>query len=249
MQFANDITLSESALLAALEAPAGDRRETARRVTEAVSDGIAHYWLDEGIDRYHLRVPAWENWILHLASYVRPSSYLRYEFSDPSKAIERGVGLCSQQASIAAEALTSKGLDARMVSLGGHVVLQANVAESGQPDDWWVLDPDYRVVMPIALDELEANPMVVAKFYAAAGHGSETVQRVVGFYAAADNVVQSTPGAAAYHGKRAVLERASYLLIWIIPVALILPSLGRRQRASESQATATQRASAGRVAA
>ena len=61
---------------------------------------IAHYWRDEGINKYYLRIPFWENYLLYIASYIDPEEYLKYEFYDYRRAIERGVGLCSQQAII-----------------------------------------------------------------------------------------------------------------------------------------------------
>ena len=59
-----------------------------------------HKQQDEGI-------PIYENYLLFIASYRYPDEYLKYEFVDYRKAIERGIGLCSQQAIIVSEILNS----------------------------------------------------------------------------------------------------------------------------------------------
>ena len=45
------------------------------RINKVVNDGFIHYWKPEGIEKYHLRVPVWENWMLYLASYISPKTY------------------------------------------------------------------------------------------------------------------------------------------------------------------------------
>ena len=85
-------------------------------------------------------------------------------------------------------------------------------------------DPLKNVVLPFGLAEAEADPERVAKYYPP---GSP----IPPLYTAPDN--QALPGGpAGYNPKLYWLERTTYALIWIIPIALLLPRLllllGRR---------------------
>ena len=42
----------------------------ATRITQIVHDGMAHYWYRVGIDKYYLRVPVWENYLLYMVAIV-----------------------------------------------------------------------------------------------------------------------------------------------------------------------------------
>jgi hypothetical protein len=218
--FPNDIRLSESELRARLDEPLRDRRTYVADATRAINAGIAHYWNDEGIDKYRLRVPPNENFLLFAASWVLPRRFTKYEFYDADRAIERGVGLCSQHAIIEQEMLGRRGVEARIIGLNGHVLLEANVAEPGQPQEWWLLDPDYGVVLPHSLQAVEQRPELASSLYREAGHDETEVAHVTNLFASRDNVtVERASG-------RLLLERMSYALIWFIPAALILVAKG-----------------------
>ncbi|MFC1884974.1 hypothetical protein ACFL2O_09400, partial [Thermodesulfobacteriota bacterium] len=137
--FRNDITLTEDQLLSIINNATTESREAlAIELTDAVNKGIAHYWKDEGIEKYNLRVPFYENYLLFLAVYINPERFQKYEFTNYKKAMERGVGECSQQAVILYEALKHKDIEAVIVGLHGHVVVMALIDEiAGQ---WWILD-------------------------------------------------------------------------------------------------------------
>ncbi|MFQ6121201.1 MAG: hypothetical protein ACE5KE_15095, partial [Methanosarcinales archaeon] len=122
------------------------------RITKIIHEGIVNYWPDEGIEKYNLRVPIWENYLLYLASFIKPDIYRKYEYANYNKAIERGVGLCSQQALIVTGILNDHGIDAEIIALNGHFVLRAQVTEN----TWYVVDPDYGVVIPHDIFEIEA---------------------------------------------------------------------------------------------
>ncbi|MEJ2418378.1 MAG: hypothetical protein P8Y45_15900 [Exilibacterium sp.] len=126
------------------------RREYLEYVNYTVSKAIAHYWYDQGVEKYNLRVPFYDNFILYLASYIAPEYFQKYEFMDYHRALERGVGLCSQAAIVLAEFLRDKGMTAKIVGLTGHVLVTAPVDE--QEEEWWVFDPDYGVTLPFSLD-------------------------------------------------------------------------------------------------
>ena len=157
-----------------------DRKEYITNLNEAVHQGIAHYWRDEGINKYNLRIPFYENYLLFIASYLAPEEYLKYEFYDYRRAIERGVGLCSQQAIIVSEILLEKRIPSFIIGLSGHVVLRAQV--DADRDEWWVLDPDYGVVIPHDIDIIEKNPKIIRSFYAQAGYKPKTIDSLGKIY-------------------------------------------------------------------
>ena len=165
--FKNDIILTEEQVFDAINAEIDDKKLYVIEVNQAISDGIAHYWDDEGIHTYNLRVPYYENYLLYAASYIKPEIYLKYEFMGYKRAIERGVGLCSQHAIIMAEVLEIAKIPSKIVGLSGHVVVTALVDYNG--DEWWIIDPDYGVIIPHSLSDIEQEPQIIVPFYAKRG--------------------------------------------------------------------------------
>ncbi|MBI1923541.1 hypothetical protein HYR99_04745 [Candidatus Poribacteria bacterium] len=191
------------------------------KINDAINKGIAHYWRKEGIDKYKLRVPIYENYLLFLASYLYPSVYERYEFRNYRQALERGVGLCSQHAFILVGFLRENGIRCEPVGLSGHVVVTAQVDKSN--DTWWILDPDYGVVIKQSLDEIEKNPEIIRPYYAEKGYDKNSavtpsVDDLVRIYGKDGNYI----GAGRRWG---YIESLSYILIWVIPLGLVSPYL------------------------
>ena len=90
--YRNDLTLTYAeARRAWVRRPGEEEKAYALRANRLVNRAVAHYWKDEGICKYHLRVPLWENYLLWVAALVKPAEYRKYEFRDYRKAIERGV--------------------------------------------------------------------------------------------------------------------------------------------------------------
>src|SRR5258708_4418178 len=58
-----------------LRKPGEANEDFAVRINKVVNDGFSHYWKDDGIDKYYERVPAWENYLLFVASYIDPKEY------------------------------------------------------------------------------------------------------------------------------------------------------------------------------
>ncbi len=160
---------------------------------------------------------------MYFASYVFPSRFLKYEFANYKRAIERGVGLCSQSVIVEAAVLRRRALNSGIVLLSGeHVVMQAEVSD--EPDgEWWVLDPDYGVTIPYSISEIQKNPQLVADYYAKAGYDEATVRNLVRIYGLEDITVINRRGARWYHIKKFVGEKVAYVLIWVIPVVLMAP--------------------------
>jgi hypothetical protein len=222
--FPDDITLTERQVRGEIAAPADDRKSYVTTVNQAVNKGVAHYlWLDEGIEKYNLRVPFHENYILFAASYLIPQYYRKYEFRDYRRAIERGVGLCSQHAIIVAEILREKGMASAIVSMPGHVVAAARVDDAR--NEWWVLDADYGVVVPHGIDAIRAQPHVIAPYYRDRGYDERTVATLVSIYGKDSQVYPD--GARNYGLKIYWAETVAYVLIWVIPGFLLVPFVVR----------------------
>jgi hypothetical protein len=226
--FKEDISLSfEQAIKEAVRRQGETDDAYARRLTRVVSMGVAHYWSEKGRDRYHLRVPAGENWLLYLKSFTEPEHYGKYEFADPEKALERGVGLCSQQAVILCRLLLDNGIDAKIIVLGGHVVVGARTG----PGKWIVADPDYGVVVPRDIVEIMKEPELVRPYYSDVESKYMNPRRkdllstdkIVEIYGPEGNVILGEfinfMGPDRYY-----FELYSYAAIWIIPLLLFLPA-------------------------
>ena len=82
--FTDDINLTEKELYHRINKTVIDKKEYITNLNEAVNQGIAHYWRDEGINKYSLRIPFYENYLLFIASYLNPEEYLKYSNSRSS---------------------------------------------------------------------------------------------------------------------------------------------------------------------
>jgi hypothetical protein len=92
-------------------------------------------------------------------------------------------------------------------------------------DEWWVLDPDYGVVIPHDIDIIEKNPKIIRSFYAQAGYKLKTIASLGKIYEKKGNVVRSEQGAKGYRIKRFRAEHIFYYLKWIIPCIFVVTSI------------------------
>lgn len=182
-----------------------------------VNEGISHYWDTTDEFKMNLHVPIWENYILFALSFTGDSRFRNYEFSNYSKAIERGVGLCSQQSIILSELLLRKKIPSKIIGLDGHVVVSAQLDK----DTWWILDPDYGVVIPHNIEEIEADPLLVENYYKDAGYNSP--EHIINIYRNDGNVIPNGYGASGYTPRKYYIEYIFYILKWVLPLVLIFP--------------------------
>ncbi len=187
------------------------------RITHIVANGFAHYWRREGISKFHLRVPVWENYLLYAASYINPAKYERYEFTNYKKNLERGVGLCSTHSTILKGVLLDNGIKAELLDVGGHhVVVRAELNDTAT----YILDPDFGIVVPYDTTAIAANPELVRASY----------KDMANLYYP-DAVDPYTPDILVdIFGKKLYVysvdnwfESFSYVAIWVIPFLLMLP--------------------------
>ena len=159
----NDITIRYPDIIDQLKKKPGEPDlDFGIRINKVVNDGFMHYWKEKGIVKYHMRVPAWENYLLFFASYVNPGKFKRYEFSNYKKNLERGVGLCSTHSTIVKGVLLENGIKAELMDVGGHhVVVRAELNDTAI----YMLDPDFGIVVPYDTAAITANPELVRKAY------------------------------------------------------------------------------------
>jgi len=191
-------------------------KEFAVRVTNVVTEGMLHYWKDEGLTKYNERVPMWDNYLLFTASYIDPGKYKKYEFSNYKKNLERGVGLCSTTSIVLKGVLNDNGIDASLWDIAGHVVVRAKVN-----NEWWILDADYGIVVPHDTAAIQANPEIVRPAYANLASKYKlnapdpyTTDTVVKIYGKDGNHIYTMNNRFEYF---------SYWAIWVIPFLLMLP--------------------------
>jgi hypothetical protein len=214
----NDISIKYPEIIDMLKRKDNETNaDFAVRINKIVNDGFIHYWRNEGIEKYHLRVPIWENWILYTASYINPKTYKKYEFSNYKRNLERGVGLCSTHSTIVKGVLLENGIKAELMDVGGHhVVVRAELNDT----DTYILDPDFGVVVPYDTAAISANPELVREPYS----------KLAELYYPDANDPYTTDYLVKIFGDRKYIyslpegfESFSYWAKWIIPLLLVLP--------------------------
>ncbi len=187
------------------------------RVNSIVHDGFAHYWKTPGIEKYHMRVPVWENYLLWIASFIKPKRYERYEFSSYKKNLERGVGLCSSHSIVVKGVLKEHGIKAELLDVGGHHVVVRAELNDGKA---LMLDPDFGIVVPYDTADVTRNPELVRKPYS----------RMHELYYPDAKEPYTTEMMVDMYGKHKHVynvnnwfEHFSYWAIWVIPALLMLP--------------------------
>ena len=201
-----------------------------------VHDSIIHYWPQNPGDA--LRVPFRDNYFLWFASFIKPSIYRKYEFCRYDKAIERGVGLCSQAAIALTDIAERKHVEAHIVHMAGHVVVVAKAG--GDAPAWLYLDPYFNVVIEMAFEDIEANPDSIRSFYQAQGLDGSQIDEIV-------RIVRDTPNHVFERGvvhytdcnwKKMSLRQITDVLKWILPLGMMAPFVfsllkTRRQKAGQ----------------
>lgn len=127
-----------------------------RRLVAGVNSHMVHYWPEES--RSATQVSPFTNYLLWALSFVPGYEHFgSYEYVSPQLAWDRGYGFCSQVSRVIYSVLREQGLDATVMQHPNHVVVEA---------DGHVLDADYGVYIPYSLADVQANPKLVAEYYA-----------------------------------------------------------------------------------
>ena len=214
----NDITIKYPEVLELLKRKNNESNlDFAVRINKVVNDGFIHYWKVAGTEKYHLRVPVWENWILYAAAYIRPEKYGRYEFSNYKKNLERGAGLCSTHSTVVKGVLLDNGIKAELMDVGGHhVVVRAELNDTAS----YILDPDFGVVVPFDTAAISADPELVREPYSklASLYYPDAIDPYT-----TDYLVKIFGDKKYVYYLDSGFENFSYWAIWIFPLLLMVP--------------------------
>lgn len=193
------------------------------RLNQLINDAISHIWWKPGVsNKYSARIPIWENYILYLGSLTGMPQLTHYEYLNWEKAIERGIGLCSQHAIVMVDILEEEGIPSRIVHLKGHVVAEVTIDK----DTTWVVDPDFGTILPHNMTTIENNPQIVIPYYSKffeectqpEGCGSDQIS--VDIFSK-PNKMESN-GIQGYSQTWFWIENISYMIKWLLPVLLLL---------------------------
>ena len=190
-------------------------KDFAARATMLVNKSMAHYWRDEGIKKYHMRVPLWENYILRIKQWI--TGHKKYEFRNYKKVIERGVGICSQPCIGLKYLLNANGIEADLWDLQQHIVVGATFKDGTE----YTLDPDYGYVILFGMSGLHGNPSLVKEAY---NNHDDVYAPHLTEHKHTDDIVKMyrQEGNHIYYMKKS-FEDFSYFAKWILPFLLILP--------------------------
>jgi hypothetical protein len=192
-------------------------KDFAARATLLINKSMAHYYRDEGIKKYNMRAPLWENYILTFKLWI--TGRKKYEFRNYKKVIERGVGICSQPCIGLKYMLNANGIEADLWDLQQHIVVGVTFWDETE----YTLDPDYGYVIPVAISGLQKNPNLVREAYK--NHDAVYDSHVTEHKRTEDIVKMYTQeGNRIYHMKKP-FEDISYIAKWVLPFLLILPYL------------------------
>jgi hypothetical protein len=235
--FKNDIILTEEEFYKKISRENELDKDYVKKVVRAVNDGFAHYTEINGLKseinglkKYNLLIPFYENYILYALKFILPLEYYKYyEYCDYHKAIARGVGQCGQASVILSGILEDNNIKAKIAWLNGlHVV---NLVQVDKENDlWWVADPDYGVIIENDLEEIEKNPEIIIPYYQEKipeikdkNQQNKIINILLTSYKGKNKVIAN--GINKYCGPKYYIEYLSYILIWVLPIILILPYL------------------------
>ncbi|MEO1036271.1 MAG: hypothetical protein AAFX44_12010 [Pseudomonadota bacterium] len=201
-------TLGESSL---------DRAQFVTVATQIFHEGIAHVAPDDvranGFAHYGMRVPATENWVLYVLSFLKPDTYMDYEFCSYKRALKRGTGRCGQQSLALVSFLSDHGIPTGFVALEGHAIATAQVDD----ESWYLLDPDYGGVIPYDIAEAEKNPSGVLAYY---WSDAARLNRIDQVYAPINEL--RLGGTNTRYPRACPIEQVAYVVKWALPPFLLV---------------------------
>jgi hypothetical protein len=212
----HDVTLSYDQTKKEIKRKPGESdKDFAVRLTGVVANSMSHYWKNEGLKKYNMQIPAWDNYILYTASLFKKDK--RYEYKHYKKDLERGVGLCSTHSIVLKGILLHNGIEAYLWDIDGHVVVRAKVGNN----EWYILDPDFGLIVPHDIAEIEGDPEIVRPVYASmAGLYKKdydhpyTADQIIELYGKKGNHI---------YDYNMAFENFADIGIWIIPFLLMIP--------------------------
>lgn len=161
------------------------------------------------------RIAVTENWLQWALGRIYPPLS---RTQDTDRLIAGNLANCSERSQILKDLAECAGCDCRFAGLSGHVVLEVKL-----PRGWHVADPDYGVVYPLGIAELQQakNQRLVGQTLYSAGYSRPVIERYIQILQSTeDNVV--LPVRSPLSPRLDLAERACHWLVWLIPWGCIL---------------------------
>ena len=191
------------------------QEEYADRLTELIYKSTVHYWeTTDDLEEYNHILPFYENYLLYFRLWGTPNAKNAHAICDPYQAVERGVVICSQAAQIIVSLWDATETNAHMITLDGHVITEVKISD----EKWWVLDPDFGVVIKEDFETIENNPNLAYTYYKEKGYSTETSNKMVARYEKKGNYIITNTGICR---SQAQLEKDK----WLFPFYATLPFL------------------------
>ncbi len=222
LRFVPDQVLSYSESMSEIEALRGveSRSELSKLANLLVNKSLVHVdW--ERVDPVLFRqlIPIWENYFLYaLGKFSNLPQFERYHFSNYKRNILRGIGICGDAATTLSSILDLYDIPNQIISFQGHVILEY-FDEKGAG---LLLDPDFGVSLGVDLESLVFDPESVRDIYRIKGYSDKEVDFLLNAYYRSYTVFDD---AYSFMKKRYIFEEISYILKWVMPIALIVFSL------------------------
>lgn len=184
------------------------------RLTQNVYQGIVQYWKTSTENRRnYTQVSILDNYLLWAyAQLPNHTHFQQYEFALPQKAINRGIGLCSQLSRIIYYILEDQGIDATVLSQPEHVIVQVNDI---------ILDPTYGVVLPFSAQNIANANIPLTDYYASSTSG-DNLALIENLYTRSWDIPENHDALYDYMYK---MELYAEILKWLIPSLMVLCGL------------------------
>lgn len=185
----------------------------AKRLVKTINASLVHIkWLASDPEKYNQRVPIWENYFLYfLGVFSDIPEFQRYHFSNYQRSIKRGIGICGDASMIMSQLLSKNGIDNRIVSYPGHVVVSIPKYND------ITFDPDFGIYIPHSHQFLTQSPTIAKPYYQQAGYSKQDIKDLIDIYT--DNF-HEWHGVKHFITKKYYLEKVVYWLKWPLPLVL-----------------------------
>lgn len=191
--------------------------EYARRVNSVISRGLAHIqWLEYEPEKFNQIIPIWENYFIYfMGKLSNIPEYQRYHYADYRRSLKRGIGICGDASMVLSQTLEKESIDNKIVSFPGHVVTRVNFSDGKE----FTYDPDFGVVLPYSINEIQLKPSIVVKHYVDKGYTKEESISLAKIYA---GELKVWDGVSHFITKKYYFEKIAYALKWPLPIALVI---------------------------
>ena len=197
-----------------------ERKKLVERANQIVNKSLVHIeWNKVDASEYRQLIPIWENYYLwFIGQFSGLPQFERYHYADYQRNIERGIGICGDASTILSSVLDEYGVENRIVSFQGHVVVEYE-AEGGAN---LLADPDFGVLLNLPLSDLSERQNYVRSQYQSAGYSDKEINTLLSIYDKGYVYFEDT---YSFMMKRYLFEYASYVAKWILPLVLVVTGL------------------------